>query len=70
LGPAKLTLAFLTQRDNHAAIIAQGLKLVEPLRELFKDEIRELGRELGIPASFVGRHPFLGPAWLFDAQVK
>lgn len=37
------------------------MKLIEPVRELFKDEVRNVGRELGIPEAFIGRHPFPGP---------
>ncbi|MGE4130014.1 MAG: glutamine-hydrolyzing GMP synthase [Bdellovibrionales bacterium] len=38
-----------------------GLKLIEPLRELFKDEVRRIGEDLGIPHKFIWRHPFPGP---------
>jgi len=38
-----------------------NLKLIEPFRELFKDEVREIGKKLGLPEEFIGRHPFPGP---------
>ena len=38
-----------------------GFQLVEPFRELFKDEVREVGRALGVPETILGRHPFPGP---------
>jgi GMP synthase (glutamine-hydrolysing) len=38
-----------------------NLKLIEPLRELFKDEVRSIGKDLGIPSEILGRHPFPGP---------
>lgn len=41
-----------------------GLKLLEPLRELFKDEVRQMGRQLGIAEHLVMRHPFPGPVSL------
>jgi GMP synthase (glutamine-hydrolysing) len=54
--------ATIKTHHNVGGLLANmKLKLIEPLRELFKDEVRQLGRLLGIPAHLVGRHPFPGP---------
>ncbi|CEH18342.1 gmp synthase [Ceraceosorus bombacis] len=54
--------ATIKTHHNVGGLLADmKLKLIEPLRELFKDEVRELGKLLGIPAHLVGRHPFPGP---------
>ena len=47
-----------------------SLKLLEPLRELFKDEVRHIGIELGLPASMVYRHPFPGQVWVCAYWVR
>jgi GMP synthase (glutamine-hydrolysing) len=54
--------ATIKSHHNVGGLPAQmNLKLIEPLRELFKDEVRELGRGLSLPESIIGRHPFPGP---------
>lgn len=54
--------AVIKSHHNVGGLPAQmRLKVLEPLRELFKDEVREVGRELGIDKSLIGRHPFPGP---------
>ena len=60
-GPGKKAVTIKSHHNVGGLPEQLGLKLLEPLRELFKDEVRELGVALGLPPSMVYRHPFPGP---------
>jgi GMP synthase (glutamine-hydrolysing) len=62
LGKGRTHSAKIKSHHNVGGLPADlRFKLIEPLRDLFKDEVRALGRELGVPAEFLERHPFPGP---------
>jgi GMP synthase (glutamine-hydrolysing) len=60
--PVKGTSVTIKSHHNVGGLPEKmNLKLIEPFRELFKDEVREIGRKLGLPDEFIRRHPFPGP---------
>ncbi len=60
-GPAGTAAVIKTHHNVGGLPEDMKFMLIEPLRELFKDEVRQVGRELGLPDTMVGRHPFPGP---------